>query len=1150
MISAPINPARHQGLMPWLLAAVLVLLLALAGAAIWILDQLQQDARETARDQLRLNVETLHHEIEGVWLEQHLAHLRAWGGSVPSQLSRITESGAAADFWLLDAASGRVLDASRSAEVGQPNPFRHQPLHAEKLAALARGQDQVLLLEREAGKDARVRLLLMLPLGAPGTAPDRYLLALVRNPPSLVESPTRYRLGRSGETYLIDANAQWLSDSRFLAGEERHLRVQVPRGGAINANPEANPEATPGSAPGLTLAADQASRLHRTGASAEPYPDYRGVPVLGAWTWSKKLGIAVISEIDVAEVLAANQQRKQQILFIVIGIGLLSIAVLLALHRQWRRNLDALGDSSTYARTLFEKSLGPVLVSDEHGVIEAVNPAACQLFGFSEEDLVGRNVSRLVPQPHRSRHDAYIRHAETSGQSNIIGSERPVRGVHRNGHEIPVRLGISRAEVNGRRIYIAQLQDLSAIQAQIEKLEQANQALADTTLRAEAASAAKGDFLANMSHEIRTPMNAITGMAELALATELTPRQRNYVSKIRSASEALLRIINDILDFSKIEAGKLTMEQVPFTLDNVLDNLGSLFAEAAEAKGIELAFEVDPDLALSLEGDPLRLGQVLTNLVGNAVKFSDTGTILVQAHAEERTSNNVLLHFQVSDQGIGLNEEQMQNLFTAFSQADSSTTRRFGGTGLGLAISKRLVAMMNGRIWADSHYGVGSTFHFTARFAIQAAAPLELASLVARLAPHAHRPVLVIDDNPIARHVVNAQLRQLGLTAVVCASAAEAFATLEGSDYLLVLSDWKMPEMDGIETLRRLRRHYGDRHLTAPPMLLMTAFSHAEALRQINLQLDGFLAKPTSVAPLYAEIAPLLGIATEGIGQARQQANRNQLVPLRGADILLVEDTEINQEVMLELLSNAGLAVRVANNGVEALEAVSEKVPDCILMDCQMPVMDGYEASRRLRENPRLRDLPIIALTANAMASDRQRCLDAGMNDHVAKPVNLVDLFAALARWVPPRPVLPVEPTEVEALPPEPVTDALPLLPGFDIAAGLAQVSGNAALYRKVLEKLRDQHGEHFDAQYQGAMNSGDPTTAIRLAHSLKGVSRTLGAFHLGDLAYALETATREADPQTMAQARGLVSDEIARLRESLRALANDHHQVFAIKPD
>ncbi len=1121
---------------PWPLVLVLVLLLAISASVAWMLERFEREALRLAQSQLQVNVDALRHEIAHVWLPGQFAQARIMASDLvedarilagpdttrrPATLASLqilmkgfADAGGVSRYWLVGSRDDRIWFASDTDQNNKVNPFRSTPEYAKRF--VSREPWAMLMPQRNKPTPS---VLLVMPVGAPNQTPLAWLHLQIENPEPLIKSPMRYRPGSSGETYLIDTQGHLLSNSRFLAqhgaGATR-LRAITPR----NAQGEAAP----------TLAASRVLLTRSDGMSMQPYADYRGIPVVGAWAWCETLKIALISEMDHAEIIAGPESSKQDFILIVLGLGLLSIAAVVTLHRQWKRTLALQEESAMYSATLFEKSLGPVLVSDQRGIIEAVNPAACHLFGYSSEELVGSNVNRLVPGPHRSRHDEYIRHARRTGESSIIGNERQVHGVHRDGHPIPLRAGISQAEVGGRSIYIAQLQDLSAIQGHIEELEKTNLALADSTRQAEAASAAKSSFLANMSHEIRTPMNAITGMAELALNTELTPRQRNYIGKIKGASEALLRIINDILDFSKIESGKLAMEQVEFSLEDVLENLGALLAERAEEKGIELAFDVAPNTQRPMLGDPLRLGQVLINLVGNALKFSNGGQVVVRVDAQDAEPGFRTLTFAVTDQGIGLTPEQQTQLFTAFNQADSSTTRRYGGTGLGLAISRRLVEMMGGQIGVESEFGMGSTFRFTARFALPSAEEQSLEALIRALAPRAARPALVIDDNPIARKVVAAQLGQLGLQAEALGSGAEALARAsepDAPDWLLVICDWRMPGLDGLETIRRLRAVLASRG-EVPPILLMTAFSHSEALRNMDTRFDGFLGKPTSTRHLYAEIAPLLGIAEPAGGAPRRAADPSLLAPVRGADVLLVEDTEINQEVMRELLRNAGLSVRLANNGEEALRAVEERVPDCILMDCQMPVMDGFEASRRLRENPRLKNLPIVALTANALASDRQRCLDAGMNDHVAKPVHLPELYAALARWLPVRTVAPS-------------VDTCPLAPlqidGLDCDAGMAQVGGDARLYRKVLGKFRDHNAPRFAPDFRAALEAGDMPSAIRLAHSLKGVTRTLGAFALGERALALEEAART---DNITELPGLLADlatDLARLQGLLEGV-------------
>lgn len=623
-------------------------------------------------------------------------------------------------------------------------------------------------------------------------------------------------------------------------------------------------------------------------------------------------------------------------------------------------------------------------------------------------------------------------------------------------------------------------------------------------------------------------------------ASELTHQQHNYLDKIKSASKSLLHIINDILDYSKIEAGKLNMERVPFDLDTVLDNLSTLLARKAEEQGIELAYEVAPDLQELLVGDPMRLGQVLTNLLGNALKFSAGGTVVVGIHVLSREQNAIELHFCVSDEGIGLTPEQQGLLFTAFTQADASTTRRYGGTGLGLAISKRLVTLMQGRIWVESEFGAGSTFHFTARFGTQDRGQRRsLDELAANLAPWVDRKMLLVDDNPIARRVLSSQIALLGLDTDTFATGEAALAAamrVDAPDYLACLVDWRMPEMDGLETIRRLRDLYAGR--PAPLFILVTAYSHDDALRDIRDQIDGFMTKPTCAKRLYAELAAPLGLP-ELAGQAmlgRRAADRVELAPFRGADILLVEDVEINQEVMIDLLQSVGLKVRVANNGLEALREVALKTPDCVLMDCQMPVMDGYAATRQLRENPLYRDLPIIALTANAMTSDRDRTAAAGMNAHLAKPIDVPELYAALSTWIKPPAPEPEKPAEMAEMPLE--------LPGIDTAAGLAQTR-KLTLYLRLLAKFRDTQGRAFVSECRQAITAGDWPLATRLAHSLKGVARTLGAMELGQAAFALEEACREQNPASAEEKLGVLSRQLEQVVAGL-----DAHPILAIKED
>jgi PAS domain S-box-containing protein len=824
----------------------------------------------------------------------------------------------------------------------------------------------------------------------------------------------------------------------------------------------------------------------------------------------------------------------------IFGLGLLSTIFIIGwlIHRHISEPLTReLRDSEERTRSIVDHALDAVVVMDSRGRIIDWNPQAKQTFGWTRQAVLGRKLSEtIIPHPYRAAHEKGLQHYLATGQGKAIGKRLEITALHRDGSEFPIELAITPLTLTTGTTFSGFIRDISDRKRAESELRHAKE-------RAEAATVAKSQFLANMSHEIRTPMNGVLGMAELLLSTGLTPQQLSFAQTVHRSGTALLDIINDILDFSKIEAGKLELEQTEFSLRQTVEDAVELLAEPAARKQLEMTCFISAEIPDRIRGDPVRLRQILLNLVSNAIKFTSEGEVAITVALLSEAISNLTLKFIVKDTGIGIVPSTRERLFEAFSQADGSTTRRFGGTGLGLAIVKQLTQLMGGEVGVDSSSKGGSEFWFTVTLEKGSKPDPSLSESQNLQGTH----ILVVDDHATSRHILDVRLRQWGATVTVADSGPVALSMLgqaiqQGTPVDIALLDMDMPGMDGLAL--------ADAISCTPALRLVTliALSPANRLRDETdrrTQLfHAWLRKPIRPALLkgclsHARTGTAMTMSSNGA------PIEHEPFPFR-AQILLSEDNLVNREVTVGMINLLEHTVTIASNGREAVAAASQTVFDLILMDCQMPEMDGFTAAAAIRcqetEAVSRRHVPIIALTANAMEGDRARCLAAGMDDYLAKPFTLTQLKALLTKWLLPKPMLetqsdlPHPHTSTGAPIPSAGVLAQAVVPAVDKAAwtaiGALQRPGHSDLLARVLAiYLADS--PLLVEQIRAAVTIHDSVALRQAAHRLRSSSAQLGA---------LATATHCQDLETLGRVAKLEQAE-----ELLAKLTQAHHVACAI---
>ncbi len=804
-----------------------------------------------------------------------------------------------------------------------------------------------------------------------------------------------------------------------------------------------------------------------------------------------------------------------------------------------KRTLQQIKELKDFHEEIVQNISEGILVQDTDGKITFANMAAANMLGYPPELLIGKSWQEIVPEDQQP-----IVAAALERRRKGIADHYELELLRKDGTRVTVLTSGSPRMSDGEFVgTLAVLTDISAQKDAEAALENANEELEYAVLRAnelavaaEKANQAKSEFLANMSHEIRTPMNGIIGMTDLALGTELTSEQREYLTAVQTSAEALLGIINDILDFSKIEAGKLELEEIEFNLRDVIEQLADILSQRAIQKNLELLIAVHPDATTVVRGDPLRLRQILVNLVGNAIKFTDEGEVAVEVVELARNENTVQFQISVADTGIGIPPEKQDLIFETFSQADSSTTRKYGGTGLGLAISKQLVEMMGGRIWVESEPGQGSTFKFTIVLPVGELQPEPLDTT-----PIENKRVLVIDDNATSRRILRNMLATWHCIPDEATDGASGIEKLQhaldsGLRYDIVLLDVVMPQLSGIDVLHTIRHTAG---LKDTPVVMLTMVNTLGLVTgRRDLHWAAYATKPIKHAELHHALLVAVGAADApeiSIAETESQPAFD-----KGAlRILLAEDNEINRRLATALLEREGYHLQTAENGKIALQMLEEQPFDLVLMDVQMPEMDGIEATAAIRQNPKLAHIPIIAMTAHAMKGDKERFIAAGMDDYVTKPIRAKEVTAAIERQA--ARVQPMAATPSRSEPEPPTAHGLPVSDILDPSGPLDWLGGDVDAFMELLGFFLDESKGYLD-DLAAAVTTGDANAVDQIAHKTKGAAANMGAMRVQAAAFALEKMGKSGDLTDAA-------DALDTLRAEIDALAAHNQELLATLP-